>query len=135
MIHPNEYRVGNYLLDNGRHNRIFQFGGLEANEEYTEWKYIHWMIPFPAYSRINEVEPILLVGQWLLKFGFSNPEYSNSWWMIDGFDGVIKKFNDKYYLSIGGEDVRELEFVHQLQNIYFAITDNELTVNENQNAN
>lgn len=73
-----------------------------------------------------QIEPILLSENWLLKFGFECSEYFKR---IDKF--LIKKTYDGYILvgdkhSIG----EEFYYVHQLQNIYFALRGEELTIQQ-----
>ena len=71
-------------------------------------------------------EPIPLTEEWLLKMGFS-------WHAKNSYN--LKRFRyhtDKKIFSIMGrfEDLVEgLEHVNQLQNLYFALTGEELTIN------
>ena len=94
-----------------------------------------------------KIKPIPLTEEWLLKFylkdegieKFNSPFYSyrsefpkgTSYLMPDYCDLVIE--NDRYYYVIGkgGEEVfyKEIKYVHQLQNLYFALTNNELSCN------
>lgn len=79
------------------------------------------------------IKPIHLTEEWLLKFGF---EYSEAREKIsNGFEEWNKgsiylgDYNNKHYileaLDQGGIDV-EVKYVHQLQNLYFALTGEEL---------
>jgi hypothetical protein len=80
------------------------------------------------YGIENEFKPIPLTEEWLLKFGF---EKSMSWTYVIELKGNLKLV---YYLgekgwSIGFKsysDFSNLEYVHQLQNLYFALTGEEL---------
>lgn len=73
-----------------------------------------------GYSIQDKFEPIPLTEEWLIKFGFTKnfEEYSTKHLKIG------KRVNKKgfYY---GG---REIKHVHQLQNLYFALTGEELTI-------
>jgi len=105
-------------------------------------------IKFTAFDySINEdlLSPIPLTEEWLLKFGFN----SNSWGEFD-LNGICLdcENTDKYewILYLEGESVKpieskneyvcriyppiELKYVHQLQNLYFALTGEELTTTE-----
>jgi hypothetical protein len=75
------------------------------------------------------VDAIPLTEEWLLKFGF---EKTMSWTYVKDLVGNLKLV---YYLgekgwSIGFKsysDFPNLKYVHQLQNLYFALTGEELT--------
>lgn len=83
--------------------------------------------------KTNEIEPILLTEEWLLRFGFEK-DY-NSWILkINGGRIAIIPQADYYNFAIwsglGMHDdyafISQIKFVHQLQNLYFALTGNEL---------
>jgi hypothetical protein len=87
-------------------------------------------------------KPIPLTEEWLLKFGFvkernlSVPDTSNEYFYVKDnlmltcfvFDNRLtiefhyRSFDIACYLS------KKLEFVHQLQNLYFELKDKELTI-------
>lgn len=77
-------------------------------------------------------KPILLTEEWLLKFGFEvNRPYSDTY-SIDEF--IIKVMGDIGFDYVqmdyeGSLDpVIQVKHVHQLQNLYFALTGEELTI-------
>ena len=80
-------------------------------------------------------EPIPLTEEWLIKLGFvfdgiTNEYYDNV--HNDVFSGSIcikkRHGNNKYKweFRIGCIDIRDFNYVHQLQNLYFALTGKEL---------
>ena len=80
-------------------------------------------------SLIEELKPIPITEEWLLKFGFDliNNEYHQSrnhdlklHWTVNK-NKMIPEFNEKKFVT--GYDFK---YVHQLQNLYFALTGNEL---------
>ena len=84
-----------------------------------------------GYPTIEEIEPILLTEKWLLKFGFKKT--------TDGFlkiktrkRGVCLEINlkTKRFILFNSffTELLFLEHVHQLQNLYFALTGQELTI-------
>ena len=108
----------------------------------------------------NIIEPIPLTEEWLLKFGFKkhgayefyfdilNYETSNF------FDEHIEKTNLQFYIynehkievkididatNVEGEFegktlfLKHIQYVHQLQNLYFALTNEELTWKSKEN--
>ena len=120
MIEARELRIGNFLLFED--NSVIEVRGI-----HPSGKNIHDGKKWIEVFRLN---PISLTEDWLLKFGF---EYEQ-----DGFDGVNKSFIT--LLRVGGNhsiyqlSIKEIailtfiESVHQLQNLYFALTGTELTI-------
>ena len=80
-------------------------------------------------SKYNEIEPIPLTSEWLLKFGFKrmNNAYVSphkndfSLWNPKGEEEIT--FNDTVMCP-------RIDYVHQLQNLYYALTGEELTIQE-----
>ena len=78
----------------------------------------------------GEINPIPLTEEWLVKFGFEKRRYIH--------EGIIfgkDEFWDlEYYIAhdiyeISQLEIDNLKYVHQLQNLYFALTGNELEIN------
>ena len=115
---PEELRIGNWVNQGGKYeNRkctayeIYGFSRLSNSEYYKEWK------------------PIPITEQWLLDFGF---EHQNDVWfkfsaqnvfihLSYGFDGW-GLWDDEYGAVRYGIN----KYVHQLQNLYYALTGEEL---------
>lgn len=87
---------------------------------------------------ISTFKPIPLTEEWLLKFGFVTKSIdSKVAWIYNGFRvkdwstgffyGHIEVFLEDEYKDI--DDV-EIYHVHQLQNLYFALTSEELQLKE-----
>jgi len=80
-------------------------------------------------------EPIPLTEEWLVRFGFEKDDTG-----VDIFDqdyykwyqkefpiiGVLCQSSDNLYLFDENTDTLRISFVHQLQNLYFALTGTEL---------
>lgn len=84
------------------------------------------------YLDWDEIEPIPLTEEWLLKFGFEKTKH-------DFYDLKIPKgvsakltmnnsFNSFQVCQSGYGFNVELNYVHQLQNLYFALVGKELTI-------
>ena len=108
-----ELRIGN-LVDSPRGiESISDAESLQEIESYPE-----------------KFKPIPLTEEWLLKFGFE---------IDNGLDKRYRKENDhievglRYIKSIKvfklGFIGTEIKYVHQLQNLYFALTGEELIIN------
>ncbi|MFY8170930.1 MAG: hypothetical protein ACOVK2_07450 [Candidatus Fonsibacter sp.] len=81
------------------------------------------------YYNASIMTPIPLTEEWLLKLGFDliNNEYHQSrnhelklYWTVNK-NKMIPEFNEKRFVT--GYDFK---YVHQLQNLYFALTGKEL---------
>lgn len=81
-------------------------------------------------SDYNLIEPIPLTEEWLKKISPSFIDLGNLILRIDRFK-FIWKFSYKYWYvvdDISGVYISKIEFVHELQNLYHALTGEELTI-------
>ena len=85
-------------------------------------------------NRYSVIEPIPLTEEWLLKFGFErhHSDYSNSVIYIKDVPNNNEFKWGVYPLELGSGFIinksKNLKYVHQLQNLYFALTGEELTI-------
>ena len=93
--------------------------------------------PIEQVTKYFDVElfsmtPIPLTEEWLLKFGFEWSIYHQANHK-EGFRfDISEKHNDGYTLHLFKKKeiiVESFYFVHQLQNLYYALTQTELTIN------
>ena len=93
-------------------------------------------------------KPILLTEEWLLKFGFEKivfdseeTGYGTEYHLtVKGHGGFIIEYMDDFSCCILGHiddigiapNLKEFKHVHQLQNLYFALTGEELKPNDNE---
>ena len=135
MIKINELRIGNYL-QNEIDKSLLVVCGLRENEIMTtvseRSKY-----PLPIGWK---AQPIPLTEEWLLKFGF-NPAKSTpilGWYFIDtgkfefeilfGVQRLDGKRDGKYKVYVCNNYLCDIFYIHDLQNLYFALTGEELTM-------
>lgn len=129
-----ELRIGNYISDGTflfKVLSIYQHGkveGLVINSDGNIYS--------SNIYNVSESTGILLTEEWLLKFGFKKNNYG---YVLDDPKEIkkdyyirlfLKEKKDAFYLKIGytGEFVGYYNYVHQLQNLYFALTGEELSV-------
>lgn len=78
-----------------------------------------------VWLNISDVEAIPLTEEWLIKFGFEKVVKS---FFIGGFE----IYNDYglYFYGLRDEGLmdRNMKYVNQLQNLYFSLTGEELTI-------
>lgn len=109
-----ELRIGNLYDHNGEYKTVTADVILEV-----------WV------AERNWVKPISLTEEWLLKFG-STGTYGN--WQYTLPVGAITfhfRRNIEWYSELGGIYLgSKIKYVHQLQNLYFALTGEELKTKE-----
>jgi len=81
---------------------------------------------------IEEIKPIELTEEWLLKMGFEKRadwQFVNSKLVIEFWLIVNKKIDVRFRINENESiPIREIKYVHQLQNLYYALTGEELTI-------
>lgn len=79
----------------------------------------------------NNIKPITLTEEWLLKFGFTRNK--DTYYLNDlGLSWLTTEdnFQTEYKLADSKWKLLDLKFVHQLQNLYFALCGDELKLKE-----
>ena len=116
-----ELRIGNYVT-----HQIHDIGTVEYIGD-AEILYTRNFNSIP----IKDVQPIPLTKEWLLSFGFEKPAHS---WCGDKFHlSTWDKYPDCWCVALNknsGILVDKLKHVHQLQNLYHALTNEELKIKE-----
>ena len=108
-MRANELRIGNLIQKNGK---------IHYTNNLTIRDIFHLSI-----DDTDIFEPIPITEDWLLKCGFEKDEYE----MFVFNRKVIYKKNDNTF-HFYGCDI-EIKHIHQLQNLYFALTGEELEIN------
>jgi hypothetical protein len=125
MIIASEVRIGNLLY--GTHGKVSEVN-IDA---------IKYLLTYGGTNQC-QVKPIPLTEEWLIRFGFKkdDSDEDNSW--LNLRFGLLNFASDesvnfqKVYLYVNKMDV-VCEYVHQLQNLYFALTQTELKFTEHKN--
>jgi hypothetical protein len=115
-----DLRIGNLVLSKG----------VPVQIEEIMWETVRYCFgEFP----IDYVEPIPLTEEWLLKFGFyetTKEHYVSGLYTLNKPDGFYINKETMCYCDIDYEgttnDRIKIQYVHQLQNLYFALTGKEL---------
>ena len=122
MISANELRIGNYLLITGESISISS--GFIADYDFSVKNNFSSNTPLIKDS----IEPIPITEEWLLKFGFEYFE-SNDSYQLDTDLGfcIWGRIHYGFYIFANSEELgSEIRYVHELQNLYFALTKKEL---------
>ena len=111
IMKANELRLGNYVNDRLGLIELGVNGRIEFSDVYN---------------------PIPLTEEWLLKFGFEySPDDENSWYNLKyGNFNFASDYSVEFkqvFIYLNKTDII-CNYVHQLQNLYFALTNKELTL-------
>jgi hypothetical protein len=127
----NELRIGNWVADRG--GKMFQIDHWEYKDKVSakepEMNTCGMLLRgHPITEWVEHLQPIPLTEEWLVKFGFISNPYFDRYEM-----GVLHIECDKTkgHLMLWIEKLpyaMELKSVHQLQNLFFALTGEELEV-------
>ena len=124
----NELRIGNFVSTEG-------IDFVEVSKIDADFG-ICYKIPqeFGQFYPYKEVEPIPLTEEWLMRFGFDKvlPRNDKMYYRLN--DDFVIEENNVFLLGDDAFEMlklrRKIKYVHQLQNLYFALTGEELTIKE-----
>jgi hypothetical protein len=113
----NELRIGNLIIN--------QYNKIKAVDfEDFKWHFDNEQGFTNNWSFFN---PIPLTEEWLVKFGFEKDDDDN----FELLDVLIQSWrfcSEFHYVNNHGCSDINILYVHQLQNLYFALTNTELTI-------
>jgi hypothetical protein len=117
-----ELRIGNYVYN----------GGIESSVAYLLPNDIICNVADFNGSLNGEVTPIPLTEEWLLKFGFGKDDFCGAYVRYDSNRlSITHDVKNNTFLADIVKYLRVFtRYVHQLQNLYFALTGEELTIKE-----
>jgi len=120
MIQPKEIRLGNLFLD--RENRLCEVEQISVTSEDTKIRSINYAITSMP------IRPIPLTEICLTNFGFENASGSYFHNKLPSLYFKKPYGGADYYLvkTISLDKLTSIKTVHQLQNLYFALTGEEL---------
>lgn len=109
----NELRIGNFV------NKI------TTSDNDTDLTIVNAEDIFNVSADIDFYGPILLTEKWLLKFGLVEIGNNFSFWQNSIYS--IEKTKNKWQILYQSNDIMlTIKYVHQLQNLYYALTGEEL---------
>jgi len=122
MIAANELRIGNWVNDNMPFDNYFQIGELADSTARPKGGNLR------GYDELN---PIPVTPEILLKAGFVEKEdwfYKRNFFL--GYISTDNHFQTEYKMAgvEGDWKLLNIKYLHQLQNLYFALTGQELNI-------
>lgn len=121
-----EFRIGNICIEKYT-GELLRVISVNDNEQITFSGH---------FTNKWQAEPIALTKEWLLRFGFFDNSYANFFIDINAeYASLCISFKDyacaqiREDVTIDDHDINlPCRYVHQLQNLYFALTGQELTL-------
>ena len=114
-MNANELRLGNKV------NVYFRNQTQEIEIEKIEKNYIN-------NFDIKSIKPIPITEEWLLKFRFKHSGYGFFIHLKNRFEIEFNRNENTFTLNFITGELIEYKYVHQLQNLYFVLTGEELKI-------
>lgn len=138
-----ELRVGNIVFVDKNEELCgtpMVIKGISCNEMYGKhyamiYKHGSDRLSCTYYPMIHTVRPIPLTEEILLRCGFVNKGYGSLGYVFArSLSCCITKSGDYFAfrvntISVANVFIREIKYLHELQNLYYAITGEELKIN------
>lgn len=127
IMKPQELRIGNYVNVQNKYESIFRIDGIESN--INDCKVIQYE-GRPEYRSAwySDLSPILLTEEWLINFGFKYYDKIRKYHFGLHFRLDIRQVDNVYKIFIDDIEIKVIEYIHELQNLYFELTNEELTL-------
>lgn len=131
MINENEIRIGNWF------HHTQQWSTMQSHDTLDffdfKWTISNWYQTGECLLSFEVLEPITLDEDWLLRFAEKISNLNPNPWNVDyayRIGGVlIIPHNGRYFFNWeSGNTV--IKYVHQLQNLYFALIGEELVLQD-----
>lgn len=124
MIEIRNLKINNYLLLDGKPELIW---GLDLDLKDEGWDLIsigEYYLETVRGIEESRLTYIILTAGHLIKAGFNNNNFLGTW-----HEGEMKLWirEDKGKFYLDGTDY-QLEYLHQLQNLYCALTEQDLNI-------
>ena len=121
MINTKEFRRGNYIND-------IALGVCEVVAIFTNSIEVCKLNKPNVSYLISNIEPIPLTEEWLLIMGFEKCEHKTEpQYYKDCEEISVRLFPKEKYFTLAYLGT-EIKYLHELQNLYFALTGEELTI-------
>jgi hypothetical protein len=126
-IQAKELRIGNYIK-----STISRYRGqpFEVLGVFTDRIGIKYESPNPTYFLLDTVKPIPLTNKWLLDLGLKSYDNYPEGFYLGNYEVFYDVNEESWFFEIDSDGYKyhtEIKYVHQLQNLFFALTGEELT--------
>ena len=115
------------LINELRINNYYELKGSVLGGGVCQLKNLNDFVHIGNLIERDLVKPIILTNKWLINFGFKETKEDKKlkWFTKDGLDIVLGEEN---FIVFDHLVLKHIKYVHQFQNLYFSLRQNELTV-------
>jgi hypothetical protein len=124
----NELRIGNLVSQNGFFGYVYSIESALPRQEqrFSDKDLVTLFDNGITTMTIDEIKPIPLTEEWLVKFGFNEFEKNYRTFFVNNkFKIEMSNTGNIYYNKLW------IPYVHTLQNLYFSLTGVELDLTSN----
>jgi len=138
MIDPKQLRIGNWVLveiAKSLGETEVKYRSERVDSIFVDGINMEWDHEMSDYTHAEKVRPILLTPEILEKCGFSDRGFTNvgffkNYWLPNKWTicyciKTTEIHTSGLYYAAHANDI-EVKYLHQLQNLYFALTGTEL---------
>jgi hypothetical protein len=129
MINPKELMIGNYLYCEYS-DEIIQVTEIKNDGVYASSN----KTVIERYYYYEELHPIPIDEKWIIDFGFRDLDYvfvlnaGRKKLLVNWSTRIVSSnIRNNFYLN----KYKHIKYIHQLQNLYFALTGKELELKQN----
>jgi hypothetical protein len=141
-------RIGNYVTwidEDDPSNAVLTLVGIYLNDAiWVEWTWEDGSNDNTDCD-LETIKGIPITEEWLNKFGFDDAEYKKGYTGVEFRTNVILDFvltkpkfmgewQDYYAFDLGQNRFVPMKYVHELQNLFFAVTSTELELKQESSA-
>lgn len=117
----NELRIGNWVSTISDEPELLKIEGIKLYDLDTDDDCVR-LESFDTWTAIDCIAPIPLTTEWLERFGFEKINASGIRYYNNGKINITLDFSINYDAG----QRTHIQYVHQLQTLYFALTGEEL---------
>ena len=130
-----ELRLGNYInaLDDYDQAIASQVIALSDGAAYIDEygnRVLFYTLNGEYAPEQCSIEGIKITEEWIKRLGFEEDSIIEKRFNKDDYQVYFFKDDDYIYLRQVGSTIAKIKYIHQLQNLYFALTGEELTLNQ-----
>jgi hypothetical protein len=126
MIQANELRIGNWV----KHLAVWSYRNEDMKEHFFKFEQHDWYADCECTFSLDSIDPIPLTEEILLKCGFEKTnriDFGELKECYANFSFALMIRHNSFFTDWFGGST-EIKYLHQLQNIYYFLHNEELTV-------
>lgn len=130
-----ELRIGNYInalddYDQAIASQVMALSDGVADIDEHGNRVLFYTLNGEYAPEQCSIEGINITEEWIKRLGFEEDSIIEKRFNKDDYQVYFFKDDDYIYLRQVGSTIAKIKYIHQLQNLYFALTGNELTLNQ-----